>query len=92
MIGGAAERGPGREGHGLPESGPPGGLVEVLTRWEGSGGHWEVLGSSENWIDIGLLDGHTGEQTTRVRSARTSVLHGFLAGRTGSRDHGADRG
>ena len=30
------------EGHGRPESGPPGGLVEVLTGWEESGGHWKV--------------------------------------------------
>ena len=92
MTGGTTDRGPGREGHGLPESGPPGGLVEVLMRWEGSGGHWEVLGSSEEWIDIGLLDGGTGEQTTRVRGARTSVLHGYLAGRTSSRSRHGDAG
>ena len=92
MTGGAGDRGRGREGHGLPESGPPGGLVEVLARWEQSGGHWEILGSSEDWIDFGLLDGDSGEQTTRVRGARTSVLRGYLAGRTGSRDRDADRG
>lgn len=29
------------EGHGRPESGPPGGLVEVCRRWEQAGGHWK---------------------------------------------------
>jgi hypothetical protein len=74
------------EGHGRPESGPPGGLVEVLTRWEGSGGRWTVLGSSEEWIDVGLLSPDGAEQVSRVSSARTSVLHAFLGGRTSSTD------
>jgi hypothetical protein len=73
-----------REGHDRPESGPPGGLVEVLGRWESSGGRWQVLGSTDDWIDIGLFAGDGEEQVTRVTGARTSVLHHFLAGRTAS--------
>lgn len=74
------------EGHGRPESGPRGGLVDVLARWEGSGGRWTVLGTSEEWIDIGLLSPDGAEQVSRVSSARTTVLHAFLAGRTSSTD------
>jgi hypothetical protein len=58
--------------------------VEVLGRWESSGGHWQVLGSSPGWIDIGLFTSDGGEQVTRVSGPRTSVLHSFLAGRTAS--------
>jgi hypothetical protein len=72
------------EGHGRPESGPPGGLVEVLGRWESSGGRWQVLRSTDDWIDIGLLAGDGGDQVTRVSGPRTTVLHSFLAGRTTS--------
>lgn len=72
------------EGHGRPEATLPGGLVEVLTRWEESGGGWRVLSIKDDWIDIALLSGDTGEQVTHVGSARTSVLTGFLAGRTES--------
>lgn len=72
------------EGHGSPESDPPGGLVEVLSRWERSGGHWRVLELRDDWIDIGLLARGSNEQTTRVSGARTTVLRSFLAGRTSS--------
>jgi hypothetical protein len=58
--------------------------VEVLGRWESSGGRWQVLGSSPGWIDIGLFTSDGGEQVTRVSGPRTSVLHSFLAGRTAS--------
>ena len=71
-------------GHARPESGPPGGLVEVLERWELAGGRWEVLGSSDTWIDVGLFPAGGGAQVSRVSGARTSVLHSFLAGRTTS--------
>lgn len=74
------------EGHGRPESDPPGGLVEVLTRWERSGGHWKVLNINDDWIDIGLLTCDGGEQMSRVSSARTAVLRSFLAGRSSSTD------
>jgi hypothetical protein len=73
-----------REGHRHPESGPPGGLVEVLRRWEASGGHWKVLHHTDRWIDIGLYSCDGGEQMSQVSGARTSVLHSYLAGRTSS--------
>jgi hypothetical protein len=56
--------------------------VEVLGRWESSGGRWQVLASSADWVDIGLFTSDGGQQVTRVSGARTSVLHSFLAGRT----------
>lgn len=72
------------EGHGRPESGPPGGLVEVLSRWQGSGGHWKVLSSTNSWIDIGLFSCDGGEQMSRVSGPYTTVLHEYLAGRSDS--------
>jgi hypothetical protein len=75
-----------REGHGSAEVGPPGGLVEVLTRWEDAGGHWTVLRSSADWIDLGLLACDGSEEMSRVSGARTTVLHGYLRGRTSSTD------
>lgn len=75
-----------REGHGRPESDPPGGLVEVLARWERSGGHWRVLTVKDTWIDIGLFTCNGGEQMSHVSGARTTVLRSFLAGRTSSAD------
>lgn len=74
------------EGHGRPEADPPGGLVEVLTRWERSGGHWQVLNVDDDWIDIGLFRCDGGEQMSRVSGARTSVLRSFLSGRRSSTD------
>lgn len=73
------------EGHSRPEADPPGGLVQVLQRWEDSGGHWEVLEAREDWIDIALVS-CDGEHMSRVSSARTSVLAGYLDGRTSSTD------
>ena len=75
-----------RGGQGRPESGPPGGLVEVLCRWADSGGHWKVLRSSADWIDIGLYTCDGGEQMSRVSGARTSALRSYLAGRSSSLD------
>ena len=74
------------EDHRRPESEPPGGLVEVLQRWELSGGHWRVLRSSDTWMDIGLYSCDGAEQMSHVSGARTSVLRGYLAGRTSSAD------
>jgi hypothetical protein len=74
------------EGHGPPEVGPPGGLVEVLARWEGSGGHWKVLGSRPEWIEIGLFACDGAEQMSLVSGARTTVLHAYLDGRSSSAD------
>jgi hypothetical protein len=72
------------EGHGQPEVGPPGGLVEVLTRWEDSGGHWKVLSSGDDWINFGLFSCDGSEQMSAVSGARTTVLHSYLGGRTSS--------
>ncbi len=66
------------------ESQPPGGLVEVLTRWERSGGHWQVLSSKDDWIDIGLFSCDGLEQMSHVSGARTAVLHDYLADRDSS--------
>ncbi len=74
-----------REGHSRPETGPPGGLVSVLERWEASGGHWEVLVQREDWIEVALVS-CDGEQMSRVSSPRTSVLRSYLDGRTVSTD------
>lgn len=70
-------------GRNRAESGPPGGLVEVLTRWEASGGHWEVLDRSDHWIEIRLVPAD-GTRPTLISGARTSVLRAFLADRTSS--------
>lgn len=74
------------EGHGPGEAGPPGGLVEVLARWEDSGGRWKVLDARDDWIEIGLFTCDGGEEMSRVGGARTTVLHSYLAGRTTSVD------
>ena len=74
------------EGHGRPESEPPGGLVEILRRWELSGGHWKVLRSSDMWVDIGLFSCDGTQQMSRVSGVRTSVLRGYLDGRASSAD------
>lgn len=72
--------------HCRPEAGPPGGMVDVLSRWELSGGLWRVLDLREDWIDIGLFTCGGAEQVSRVSGARTSVLRDFLSGRTSSED------
>lgn len=79
------------EGHGRPESGPPGGLVEVVARWEGSGGHWRVTAIRDDWIEIALLTCDGGEQVSRVSALRTSVLHDYLAGRSSSEQEATHR-
>lgn len=58
--------------------------MKILTRWENSGGQWEVLSSSAEWIEIGLLTCGGAEPMSRVRGARTSVLRDYLRGRTSS--------
>ena len=72
------------EGHGPPETDPPGGLVEVLQRWETTGGQWRVVRSSDTWIELDLCSSDGEEQVSRVSGARTTVLRSFLAGRTSS--------
>ena len=74
------------EGHSRPESDPPGGLVDVLTRWERFGGQWRVLRVDEDWIELGLYSCDGGEQMHLISGARTSVLRSFLSGRESSND------
>ena len=74
-----------QEGHSRPEADPPGGLVRVLERWEASGGHWRVLETRTDWVEVGLLS-CDGEQMSRVSSARTAVLSSYLDGRASSLD------
>lgn len=72
-----------REGHHRPETGPPGGLVDVLSRWETRGGHWRVVNETEAWLTVGLMS-CDDEEMSRVTSSRTAVLTAFLGGRTTS--------
>lgn len=73
------------EGHSRPETGPPGGIVDVLTRWEDSGGQWRILKSSERWVTAGLFS-CAGDEMSRVTSERTAMLTKFLDGRSSSHD------
>lgn len=67
------------EGH----DGPGSDLVDVLERWEASGGHWRVLDAREDRVDIALTS-CDGELMSRVSGASTTVLLSFLAGRSSS--------
>ena len=68
------------------ESTLPGGMVEVLSRWEDSGGEWRILSTGDEWIEVGLFACDGKEEMSRVSGARTSVLRSYLNGRLGSRD------
>lgn len=74
------------QGHPSSDSETAEGLVEVLTRWETSGGHWRVLTSDPSWIEVGLFTCDGGEQMSRVGGARTAALAGYLRGRTSTTD------
>jgi hypothetical protein len=74
-----------REDHRRLETGPPGGLVDVLSRWETQGGHWRVVNETGTWLTVGLMS-CDGEEMSRVTSSRTAVLAAFLDGRTTSSD------
>lgn len=69
---------PGREGHGEPETGPPGGLTHLLKRWEASGGRWRVLDERDAWVTVGLYAGDGQGLIGRVTAARTAVLQTYL--------------
>ena len=71
------------EGHSRPETGLPGGLVDVLSRWETQGGHWQVVNETEAWLTVGLMS-CDDEEMSRVTASRTAVLTAFLDGRTTS--------
>lgn len=62
----------------------PGDLVDVLSRWENSGGHWRILGDADHWLTIGLYSCDGGEEMARVTGARTAALTTYLMGRTES--------
>jgi hypothetical protein len=66
-----------------PETGPPDGLVAVLSRWETQGGHWRVVSETGAWLTVGLMS-CDDEEMSRVTAARTAVLSAFLDGRTTS--------
>lgn len=62
----------------------PGDLVDVLSRWADSGGHWRILEEADHWLTVGLYSCDGGEEMTRVTGARTAVLTAYLMGRTES--------
>lgn len=72
------------EGLGVPDAGPPGGLVHVLKRWEGSAGRWRVLNQADGWVTVGLSACGEDKVMSTVTAPRTSVLEAFLAGRFAS--------
>lgn len=74
------------ESPGRLEPEPSDDVVEVLARWERSGGHWKVLRADDDWVDVGLFTCDGGEQMARVSGALTSVLRGYLGGRNSSSD------
>jgi len=59
--------------------------VEVLSRWESSGGHWRVLSRSDSSVVLGLFSCDGGEEMHRL-TAVSAELDAFLAGRTRSDD------
>jgi hypothetical protein len=80
------------DGEPAPEALPPGqlggwprgGLVEVLSRWEDSGGQWRILAETERWLTVGLFSCDGGEEMTRVTGERTPVVAAYLIGRVAS--------
>jgi uncharacterized cupin superfamily protein len=59
--------------------------VEVMSRWESSGGHWRVLSRSDGSVVLGLFSCDGGEEMHRL-TAVSAELDAFLAGRTRSND------
>jgi hypothetical protein len=57
--------------------------VEVLRRWEGSGGIWRVVRRTPIELEIVLLTCNAGEEMGRVTSS-DPALAVFVAGRDGS--------
>lgn len=60
-------------------------LLGELTRWERSGGHWQVLTRRDDRVEVALLSCDGGEMS-RVHGVPTTELSAFLAGRTRSTD------
>lgn len=59
--------------------------VDVLRRWESSGGHWRVLSRSDTSVVLGLFSCDGGEEMHR-HTAASAELDTLLAGRTRSVD------
>lgn len=66
--------------------GNPPDLVERLTRWESSGGHWRVLADTGEHLTIALVTCDGGEEMERVCGAPDAAVRAYLAGRTRSED------
>jgi hypothetical protein len=62
--------------------------VQVLRRWEGSGGVWRVLSRSPGRVHVVLLTCDAGEEMDRFTSTDRTVLE-FIGLRTGSDDPGS---
>ena len=60
-------------------------VVQVLRRWEGSGGVWRVLSRSPGHVNVVLLTCDAGEEMDRFNSTDPMVLE-FIGLRTGSDD------
>lgn len=48
--------------------------VELLRRWEGSGGRWRVLSRTRAEVLIAMLTCDTGEEVDRLHSTDPAVL------------------
>jgi len=59
--------------------------VEVVRRWELSGGHWRVLADEGDRVTVSLLTCDGGEEMSRVESD-DEALRAFLAGRASSEE------
>lgn len=59
--------------------------VDVLRRWETSGGHWRVLSRSDTSVVLGLFSCDGGEEMHRLTAAGAEI-DPLLAGRTRSDD------
>ena len=59
--------------------------LDVVRRWESSGGHWRVLSRSDTWIVLGLFSCDGGEEMHRITAAGAEI-DPLLAGRTRSDD------
>jgi hypothetical protein len=60
-------------------------VVQVLRRWEGSGGVWRVLSRSPGRVHVVLLTCDAAEEMDRFNSTEPTVLE-FIGLRTGSDD------
>ena len=59
--------------------------VDVLRRWETSGGHWRVLSRTDASVVLGLFSCDGGEEMHRLTAASVE-LDALLAGRKRSDD------